>query len=330
MKPLVVVLHDRVPTDAPADQLDTLVQIRIVTQALERLGYRVQSLSLDLNLEATLRQLRELAPVLVFNLAESVAGDGRLAHLPAQLLESRGLAFTGCSSEALYLTTNKPLSKRLLRGAGLPTPDWFLGEALAHTLPEDSSPWLVKSAAEEASIGLDAGALVSGHEALSRRLKESARRFGGDWFAERYINGREFNVAMLDGAGGSTVLPIAEMLFVDYPTDQPRIVDYAAKWDPTSFGFSHTRRQFALPVSDAALLDRLAGLAHDCWALFGLRGYARVDFRVDAAGQPWIIEINANPCIAPDGGFMAAARPAGLDVEAVVARILEVTPGFSY
>ena len=70
----------------------------------------------------------------------------------------------------------------------------------------------------------------------------------------------------------------------------------------------------------------LAALAFECWRLFGLRGYARVDFRVDREGRPWILEVNANPCLSADAGYMAAAAEAGLEPEEVVRRILSA-PG---
>ena len=319
-------MHDRVPADAPPDQQDTLDQVCEVAGALQGLGYRVETLPLDLNLAEATRRLRALQPVAVFNLAESVGGDGSLAYLPAQWLESLRLPFTGCPGEALYLTTRKPLAKRLLRGAGLPTADWFPNRDLEAAPREADGAWLVKSVCEQASIGLDAGALVNGDEAARARIADCERRHGGEWFAERYVDGREFNVGLLAGPAGASgdplVLPIAEMEFFDYAPERPRIVDYAAKWEPASFGYTHTRRRFDLPAQDGALSDELARLARACWTLFDLRGYARVDFRVDAAGRPWILEINANPCIAAAAGFIAAAGRAGLDLNAVVARLL--------
>jgi D-alanine-D-alanine ligase len=324
----VVILHDRVPADAPPDQQDTLDQVREVEMALEGLGYRVTTLALDLNLTDASRRLRAMKPVAVFNLAESVGGDGSLAHLPAQWLESLQVPFTGCSGEALFLTTRKPLAKRLLRGAGLPTPDWYPEVETNNTQVDDADDctWLVKSVCEEASIGLNTGALVEGIAAARERISDCTRRHGGEWFAERYIEGREFNVGLLanlsDPGGGPAVLPIAEMEFVDFPANMPRIVDYAAKWDADSFGYSHTRRRFDLPPADADLRETLAAMSRSCWKLFGLRGYARVDFRVDAAGRPWILEINANPCIAAHAGFTAAAARIGLDLNAIVARLL--------
>jgi D-alanine-D-alanine ligase len=317
---LIVILHDQVSIDAPADQQDTLEQVKVVTQALKQQGYLVRTLALHLDLGSMRQQLCALAPSLVVNLAESLAGDGSLVHLPAQLLEGLELPFTGCPSEALYLTTNKPLCKRLLRCSGLPTPDWLGAGTELTEAAVGSEPWLVKSVHEEASLGMDGGALVTGPEALEARLTASGQHHGGVWFAERYIEGRELNVALLDGAEGPEVLPIAEVCFIDFPPQMPRILDYAAKWNTESFAYRHSQRRFI--ETDTGLYRELSGLARDCWALFGLRGYARVDFRVDVAGRPWIIEINANPCIAPDAGFTAAAARAGLNLSSIVARLL--------
>jgi D-alanine-D-alanine ligase len=114
------------------------------------------------------------------------------------------------------------------------------------------------------------------------------------------------------------VLPPAEILFEGYADQALKIVGYRAKWDSDSYEFHHTPRRFDFPPEDAALLARLRDLALQCWRLFGLNGYARVDFRIDAAGRPWILEINANPCLSPDAGFAAALDAAGISYAAAI------------
>jgi D-alanine-D-alanine ligase len=163
---------------------------------------------------------------------------------------------------------------------------------------------------------------------LAGALAEMERKFG-DCFAESYVHGREFNLSVLAGAGGPEVLPPAEIVFEAYPEGKPRIVGYRAKWDETSFEYTHTVRRFEFAGADAPLIGALGSLALRCWDLFGLRGYARVDFRVDESGGPWILEVNANPCISPDAGFVAAAERAGLSFEHVVERIVDDLPGLA-
>jgi D-alanine-D-alanine ligase len=118
------------------------------------------------------------------------------------------------------------------------------------------------------------------------------------------------------------VLPLAEMTFVDFPAGKPRIVDYEAKWDEASFGYNNTVRRFDFGPEDAGLLASLREISLACWKLFDLAGHVRVDFRVDAAGNPYVLEVNTNPCLSPDAGFAAAAARAGLTPEQVMARIL--------
>ncbi|MDQ2696149.1 MAG: D-alanine--D-alanine ligase, partial [Pseudomonadota bacterium] len=187
--------------------------------------------------------------------------------------------------------------------------------------------WIVKSVWEHASIGLDDAALVPARD-VAAALARRRGRWGGDWFAERYIDGREFNLALLAGPHGPEVLPAAEIVFQDFPPDMPRIVGYAAKWDADSFACRHTVRTFP-GDADRPLLAAMQELALRCWRLFGLAGYARVDFRVDGAGRPWVLEVNANPCLSPDAGFMASANRAGYGFDDVVRRLVEDARGFS-
>src|SRR5690606_28858483 len=102
----------------------------------------------------------------------------------------------------------------------------------------------------------------------------------------------------------------------------PRIIDYEAKWHEHSFAYNNTVRRFDFGPEDRTLLARLHEITLGCWHEFGLGGYARVDFRVDAAGQPFVLEINVNPCLSPDAGFAAASARAGLTPEQVMARIV--------
>jgi len=118
------------------------------------------------------------------------------------------------------------------------------------------------------------------------------------------------------------VLPPCETLFTDWRPEKPRIVGYAAKWRPESFEYRHTRRRLSFPAEDRKLLRELGELALRCWELFGIAGYARVDFRVDAEGRPWILEVNPNPCLTDETGLAGAAEVAGLAPADVVERIV--------
>ena len=170
---------------------------------------------------------------------------------------------------------------------------------------------------------MDAQSIVAGDGAeVLAILPERAARLGGVCFAERFIDGREFNLSILGDRKGPEVLPPAEILFEGFEDDRPRIVDYQAKWDETAWAYHHTPRHFDFNDSDRALLAALKETALGCWHHFGLSGYARVDFRVDRTGRPWVLEVNTNPCLAPDAGFAAALNRGGIDYSQAIGRIL--------
>lgn len=341
----VAVLFNRVEPGAPPDEGDVLAQVEAVSAALAALGHRPEPLACGLDLDALAGELDRRRPDAAFNLVESLGGHERLLHLVPALLDVLGIPYTGCPTEALFLTTGKLLAKERLAAAGLPTPSWRVagevglrgpapagggGAPFAETLPE---AFIVKPVWEHGSVGLGDEAILPGGdlEAVSRRLAEGSGPGGGPLFAEAYVDGRELNLSLLAGAsdgpaGGSPrepqVLPPAEIRFTGYPRGKPRIVSYRAKWDSDSFEYRHTVRSFDFPAADGSLLAETSELARRCWRLFGLRGYARVDFRVDVAGRPWILEVNANPCLSLDAGFAAALEPAGLTYAQAVERIL--------
>jgi D-alanine-D-alanine ligase len=194
--------------------------------------------------------------------------------------------------------------------------------------------WILKSLWEHASVGLDDRAVInSSHVAtILRELESRLDRLGGTGFAEEYIDGREFNIALL--GGGDEVapglwmpeaLPAAEIVFLERDAwgARPRIVNYDCKWDEQSFEYTHTERVFDFGEEDAPLLERMIQVARACWVIFGLRGYARVDFRVDSKGEPWVLEVNSNPCLSPDSGFVAALERGNITYPHAIERILE-------
>ena len=310
--PRIVLLHDAADAAGRPDSSDTLLEAQAIATALATLGYETATLPVGLDLAALKRSLRDIAPHAVFNLVESIEGQGRLLNLVPTLLESLGVPFTGCSAHAVATTSHKLVAKKLLRQAEIATPA-VLGQ------PGDG-PWIVKSVFEHASLGLDDTSVVKEPAAAARILEARRAEFGGDWFAERYVPGRELNVAIIASPTGPRVLPVAELKFEGYPEDKPAIISYAAKWDVDSFEYRHTVRSFDVEPELAARAERLA-LA--CWDLFALDGYARVDYRVDASGCLFVLEVNANPCLSPDAGFAAALERSGIGYGDAIGWLIE-------
>lgn len=314
----MLVLHEALGGEARPDELDTLVQVEEVSEALRKLGWRASVLQADLDFEATISAIEVASPSCVVNLVESLGGDSRLIHLVPLLLQAVRVPFTGSAGDAIYLSTQKPLAKRWMRLNGLLTPDWFVP---AGPPADRDSTWIVKSVWEHASLGMDDDCIVTGTAAACARMEQCSERHGGEWFAERFVDGREFNISVLEEDGEPRILPIAEMTFVDFPEGKPRIVGYAAKWDEDAPEYHATRRDFPdLAATERSTLDEIV---RKCWYIFGLGGYARVDIRLDERGTPWVLEVNANPCLARDAGFVAAACQAGMHYEQLIERVVE-------
>jgi D-alanine-D-alanine ligase len=326
----IIILHNEVSADDRADERDVLMQRDAVAEALRRLGHEVEFVGCTLDLGAVKSGLEARRPDVVFNLAEALGGSDRLAALATLLLESLGIPFTGSGTDALMATNNKVAAKQRMHEAGLPTPAWITAggersQSLAYASGYGTPRMIIKAVWEHASVGIDQESLVSGDEgnSVEERIRRQEAVWGRACFAEAFVEGREFNLSVLASLDGPQVLPPAEIDFSAFPADKLRIVDYRAKWDEQSFEYHHTPRRFDFPESDRPLIDRLSELARKCWLVFGLRGYVRVDFRVDRDGQPWILEINTNPCISPDAGFAAALAQAGIPYEEAIRRIVE-------
>lgn len=316
---LAVILHSGSLSGERADEADTLVQMQEITASLEALGWDVETLSYDLGEATVSRALQAFEPDMVFNLVESALGSDAHSYRATQLLDMLNLPYTGAPTHSLRFCASKPRLKKLLLEAQIATPHWAAHSPdKAPKLP--AGKYIVKSETEHGSLGLDSSCVVEA-DAVWFTITQLANRHGGAWFAEEYIDGREFNVSLLANGAKVDVLPLAEIAFDGLPAGLPKIVDYAAKWDEMSLSYRHTQRVF--PAAEPDLFLRLADLSHRCWDACSLKGYARIDFRVDEAGNPYVIDVNPNPCLSADAGFLAAAARAGLNPQQVIQRILD-------
>lgn len=329
----VLILHDAVAAHARPDESDVLQQASHIEASLRELGHESTRLALTLDLSAARRAIEAARPDLVFNLVESVDRQGRLIHLAPALLDVIGVPYTGAPTDAMFSSSGKLVTKRLLEAAALPTPAWRTLDQLEAGAAVPAGKWIIKSVWEHASVGLDEDSVIESDSAseLAESLRKRLPTLGGEGFAEQFIVGREFNLGLIASPEGPRSLAPAEIVFEGYEGDKPRVVGYRAKWDESSYEYSHTPRRFDFPDSDTPLLARLSALSQDCWRLFNVRGYARVDFRVDNSGQPWILEINVNPCLSPDAGFAAALERSDISprqaIEWIVADALGASRG---
>ncbi len=329
----VLLVHQAASPEQPSDAADVLVQRDAVIAALTALGHHSECHPATLDLAALDHALTETQPDVVFNLVEALGDTDRLMPLAPMLLEARGVPMTGCPAACITSSTDKVAAKQRLRAMGVPTPASYAEPSQAEPSqfePSQAEPpfkrgqkVVLKAIWEHASFGLDDQSIVAyeGPEALRTLLARRLADTGAPHFAEAFVEGREFNISLLEDGAEVCVLPPAEIDFSGMAPDQARIVGYAAKWDDDSSAALNTPRTFDFPASDQPLLARIEDVARQTWHAFGARGYARVDIRVDADGQPQVLELNANPCLSPDAGFAAATARAGYDYRSTIAAL---------
>ncbi len=319
---LVIVLYNRVSENASTDELDVLLQVDAVASSLERLGYTVIKHAFSDDLEAII-SIKEAEPLFVFNLVEAFPGKGKLIFIAPAILECLGVRYTGCSAEAILLTANKVVTKKLLSARGLPTPPWVTAdESDGFTA---NARYIVKAVYEDGSMGLNQSSVVTAESIgkLRQIIKSEESRTGFEVFAEKFIDGREIHISLLGEKGKPRLLYPSEIKFTGFEErNHLKIVDYRAKWEEDSIEYISTVSSNNIEDCDRALIETLKKISFACWYEFGLKGYARVDFRIDENGNPWVLEINANPCITPkESGFIKSAEKSGLDYTEVIRKI---------
>lgn len=314
----LLLLINSISGGSSKDELDVLVQADAVERAAAKLGFAVRRAFFDLDLKKVSGILENNPPDLVFNLVESVSGKGCLIHLCPSLLDAHGIRYTGSGTYALVATTNKIITKQIMEAHGIPTPECITQDN--GRLPAAGKKYILKPIWEDGSVGITDDAVMEGSEIdLARMSEEGLLK---DAFLETYIDGREFNLSLLADTRGPVVMPVAEMLYLDYPEGKPKILNYASKWDDSSFEYHQTIRTFDLSEQDWGLVKRMSEISLDCWKVFAMNGYIRVDFRVDKQHNPWVLEVNANPCLSPDAGFVAACQQGGIEYHEMIRRIL--------
>jgi D-alanine-D-alanine ligase len=316
-QPLIILFNEPVPGSG-ADDWDILDEVFLVEKALEELGFTSQRKGITSAFMLQIEELKASGFTRVFNLVEAINNKGELNYFIPALLNMHGISYSGNPLETLFITTSKRLTHQILRQNGIPVPPAFKPSERDCLIP--GGKYILKPVWEEGSAGITAESVFTFTGKLPGIMDQANDH---QWQVEEFIEGREFNVSLLSGVNGPEVLPLAEIVFRNFEPGRPRIVDYHAKWSPGSFEYENTVRVFPDLSGQTGLNDSIRRAALDTWNCLGMKGYARVDMRVDENGKVFVLEANANPCISADGGFMAAAAEAGYSPAEVISRILD-------
>lgn len=314
----VLILHNKISETPTPDELDVLDQANLVSNSLRELKYKVYFLEFDMNLEKVITGIKKINPDIIFNLVESIYNKGEFAYLATSILNYLEIPYTGSPLIPMFNCSNKLLTKKELDRIYVLTPNYFTLDKLNKI--NSKSKYILKPVWEEGSLGLDEHNIFDGSD--EKYIKSILNKNKDYYFVEEFIDGREFNVSIIGTENGPLVLPLAEMIF-DYPDDKHKIMGYKSKWIEDSFEYNNTKRTFDIPDS-YRFEDEIKEICEKCWNEIGLKGYVRIDFRMEEKiYKPYVIDINLNPCISESGGFYAACLESGYTFNEVIEKILK-------
>lgn len=321
MKKNAVIVHDYIKSfdNTEADALDNLSQANLVHRSLTNLGYNTLTLQFDGNLSNIKTVLEKNRPTFVFNLVE----DEAYISIAPLFFESINLPYTGCRADSIYHTHNKLIFKRFLKSTSyqknILTPRYVTAKDLSNFVP--GKKYILKPADRHSSISIDKNSVKYFQNAkdIKKEIFDRQKKYNFDFYAEEYIEGREFNISLLNGK----ILPRAEIIFKDYKEDAPKIVCYKSKWDESSFEYKNTVRSFERKAEDQKLFDDMDDAIIFLSRILNIETYARFDFRTDKNNNCYLLEINTNPCLGDDGGFYAAANRGGLSYDEMISVIIK-------
>ncbi len=332
LKILVVVHESLMPpastegyTDQQIDEWRT--EYDVITH-LRAMGHDVRCLGVLDSLTALRSEIAEWKPDIVFNLLEEFNGVVTYDQHVVAFLELLEQPYTGCNPRGLLLSRDKPLSKQLLHYHRIPTPQFAVfPKGRVVRLPSKLRyPLFVKSATEDASLGIAQASVVETPEQLRDRIAFMHEQVKTDALVEEYIAGRELYVGVL-GNDRLTRLPVWEMHFGSMGDNQATIATRKVKWD-RRYQAKHGITRSAATELSPALEARLDKLARRIYRSLGLSGYARMDFRVRPDGEIFVLEANANPCLAEAEDYARSALLADISYPELLQRIVSL--GLNY
>ncbi|MBX3021490.1 MAG: hypothetical protein KF799_07400 [Bdellovibrionales bacterium] len=292
-----------------------------VWKALCRLGHAVEIAPAESDLKAFDRQLARSNPSLVFNLLEEFRGCGVFDFHLVTYLEALGVPYTGCNPRGLIVTRNKLWTAHIARGEGLSAPASRLVHGKRSSFAAETGfPLLVKYNREHASMGMTQANVVRTRAQLTRSLVRLQERFDGDVLMQEFIPGKEISVGLWGNSKPEALAP--------WRLNLPSVNDIATERVKFNARYRFKKGIRATRWIDASAEKNLKEEARRLFMLFDMNGYARLDFRINAEGKPFLIDVNANPCLAKTEDFATAALAGGVDYAQVIQKIVQL--GLNY
>jgi len=302
---------------------DPISEYETIADALIKSGYEAYTLNIMDNIHTFLKDFDKQKPDVIFNFVEIYKDQPRLEMTFTGLLELLGVPYTGAPPLALGTCQNKTHTKRILSSIGIRTPRYKIIKSLDRSFRLGLRyPMIVKPAWEDASVGIENESIVENMDDLKKRIEYVFNSFKQPALVEEFILGRELNVAVF-GDKNPEVLPISEIDFSGMPDHLHPIVSFQAKWDPL-----HEAYHTTVPICPAQLPEKTRKeaerMALQCVKTVGARDYSTVEMRLSTAdNRLYVLEVNPNPDLTEDAGFMRSAKQAGYSYRKTLKMIVD-------
>ncbi len=303
---------------------DNMYTEKDVIGALKGLGHEVRLLGIYNDIAPLFEELKEQKPDVIFNMMEVFADQTHLEKNMAAVLELLNIPYTGSSSGVLFMCNNKALSKKIFTFHRIKVSrfqTYYRGKRVI-VPAKFKLPAVIKPLCEEASRGISQASIVDNPDAFIERIKFIHDNMQMDAIAEEYIDGRELYVSVI-GHKQITVLPPRELLFSNMPEGEPRIATYKAKWDDAYRKRWGIKSRPAVNLSDD-LLKHIQDVCKRAYRALDMDSYVRFDIRVTNEGEVYIIEPNANPCIAKIDEMALSASKTDWSYEDLIQKLLDL------
>jgi D-alanine-D-alanine ligase len=293
-----------------------------VTNTLATIGHDIYPVGLGADVGVIRETMAEVRPHLAFNLMEAFHEVGTFDQNVVSHLELLRLRYTGCNPRGMILSRDKALTKKILSYEGLPTPaSVVVPVGRRPRRPATLTyPLIVKSLTQDASYGISQASVVTNENKLTERVSYVHDGLGTDAIVEQYVEGRELYVGVI-GNEQPRAFPVWEMKFTSMPTSLHRIATARVKWSAL-YQRKHGIRCGSARLPRHGMAESIQQLAVRTFRALQMNGYGRIDIRLDAAGQPWVLEANANPQLAYGEDFAESAHHGGMSYEALLQQIL--------
>lgn len=296
--------------------------IEAISDALRELGHEPSFLPVD-GRRPTLARIARHDADLFFNLVESYAGDDTMEMHFAAYLDLVGKRYTGASPAASFLAMDKSVAKKIIRFHGLYTPyAAVVYRGRVEHAQDIRFPVIVKPASEDASKGIDAGAVVSSIKELMERISYVHDEFDCPALLEEYIEGREIYAAIL-GNEKREALPLVELDLSKLPDGMPHIAGYEVKFDTRTEAYRKTKSAPARDLGEETT-EQIQQAALTAYQALKLRDYGRIDLRLAENGRVYVIEANPNPWLDPAAEFAMASKESGRSYKETIGAIVEL------